>query len=126
MDCALRTSLQPHPTRSHQPSTHADHLDGDVEQLVAVEQPAHPIVEAGPVRLERFDHRLAEPVTTPTCIEIVKPQCFVLGLVGFLILGTIMGQNPSWVQWGWVLLWAIWGGAVGAAMAAYATPVEEF
>ncbi len=38
---------------------------------------------------------------------------FLLGVIGFLILGTITGQDPAWVQWGWTLLWAIWGGAVG-------------
>lgn len=49
---------------------------------------------------------------------------FLLGVIGFLILGSIVGQDPAWVQWGWVVLWAIWGGACGAAMAAYARPEE--
>jgi hypothetical protein len=48
----------------------------------------------------------------------------ILGVIGFLLLGTFVGQNPAWVQWGWVLLWAIWGGACGAAMSAYAKPQE--
>ena len=47
---------------------------------------------------------------------------FLLGLIAFLIMGSVVGQDPAWVQWGWVVLWAIWGGAAGAAMAAYAKP----
>jgi hypothetical protein len=50
---------------------------------------------------------------------------FLLGVIGFWILGSIVGQDPAWVQWGWVVLWALWGGAVGAAMAAYASSSES-
>ena len=50
---------------------------------------------------------------------------FILGLIVFLIVGTIAGQNPVWVTPGFVLLWAVWGGTCGAAMDAYAKPEEE-
>lgn len=43
----------------------------------------------------------------------------ILGIVVFLIAATIMGQDPSWITTGFTLLWAIWGGTVGAAMAAW-------
>ncbi len=43
----------------------------------------------------------------------------VLGVVVFFVLATIMGQNPSWVGLGWVMLWAVWGGSCGAAMTAW-------
>ena len=49
---------------------------------------------------------------------------FIIGVAGFLILATITGQNPAWLQWGWVLLWALWGGACGWAMSAWAKPEE--
>ena len=50
---------------------------------------------------------------------------FLLGVIVFLIAGTITGQNPAWVQWGWVLMWAVWGGACGWAMSAWGKPEEE-
>ena len=43
----------------------------------------------------------------------------ILGIVVFLIAATAMGQNPSWIGTGFTLLWAVWGGTVGAAMAAW-------
>jgi hypothetical protein len=43
----------------------------------------------------------------------------ILGFVAFLILGSIMGQDPSWVMIGWTVMWAIWGAACGAAMVAW-------
>lgn len=39
-----------------------------------------------------------------------------LGVAVFFILATIMGQNPSWVGFGFVLFCAVWGGACGALM----------
>jgi hypothetical protein len=42
----------------------------------------------------------------------------VLGLVVFWIRGSAMGQDPAWFVWGVTLLFAVWGGACGAAMAA--------
>jgi hypothetical protein len=44
----------------------------------------------------------------------------VLGVIVFFVLATVMGQNPSWVGLGWVMLWAVWGGSCGAAMVAWA------
>lgn len=49
----------------------------------------------------------------------------ILGIVVFLIVGSIMGQDPSWVMTGFTLLWAVWGGVVGAAMAAWGVPQFE-
>jgi hypothetical protein len=43
----------------------------------------------------------------------------ILGIVVFLIAASVMGQNPSWIATGFTLLWAVWGGTVGAAMAAW-------
>jgi len=40
----------------------------------------------------------------------------VLGITVFFILATIMGQNPSWVGFGFVLLCAVWGGTCAALM----------
>lgn len=40
----------------------------------------------------------------------------VLGITVFFILATIMGQNPSWVGLGFVLLCAVWGGTCAALM----------
>jgi hypothetical protein len=44
----------------------------------------------------------------------------VLGVAVFFLLATVMGQNPSWVGFGYVMAFSIWGGTVGAAMAASA------
>ncbi len=41
----------------------------------------------------------------------------VLGVAVFFLLATIMGQNPSWVGFGYVMAFSVWGGTVGAAMA---------
>ncbi len=41
----------------------------------------------------------------------------VLGIVVFLLLGGIMGQDPSWVGFGTVMALSVWGGTVGAGMA---------
>jgi hypothetical protein len=46
----------------------------------------------------------------------------ILGIVVFLLAATVMGQNPGWISTGFTLLWAIWGGTVGAAMAAWGEP----
>jgi hypothetical protein len=43
----------------------------------------------------------------------------VLGIVVFLIIGTAFGQDPIWFGTGFTLLWAVWGGSVGAAMTAW-------
>lgn len=42
---------------------------------------------------------------------------FILGVVVWLIIATIMGQTTTWVGFASVVGWAVWGGAVGAAMA---------
>lgn len=41
----------------------------------------------------------------------------VLGVAVFLILGTLMGQDPIWFYPGLTIGFAVWGGTVGAAMA---------
>jgi hypothetical protein len=46
----------------------------------------------------------------------------ILGVVVFLIAASVMGQNPGWIGTGFVLLWAVWGGTVGTAMAAWGEP----
>lgn len=43
----------------------------------------------------------------------------ILGAVVLLIAASTMGSNPSWIATGFVLLWAVWGGACGAAMVAW-------
>jgi hypothetical protein len=43
----------------------------------------------------------------------------ILGIVVFLIAASAMGQNPTWIGAGFVLLWSVWGGTVGTAMAAW-------
>ena len=43
----------------------------------------------------------------------------ILGIAVFLIVASMMGQNPSWIGTGFVLLWAVWGGTVGAALTAW-------
>lgn len=45
----------------------------------------------------------------------------VLGVAVFFLLATIMGQDPGWVGFGYVMAYAVWGGTVGAAMAASAS-----
>jgi hypothetical protein len=44
----------------------------------------------------------------------------ILGWAVFLILGSIMGQDPSWFPLGFTLAVAVWGGAMGAMMTAWA------
>jgi len=44
----------------------------------------------------------------------------VLAIVVFFILANTMGQNPTWITTGVVFLFAVWGGTMGAAMAAWA------
>jgi hypothetical protein len=46
----------------------------------------------------------------------------ILGVVVLLIAASAMGQNPGWIGTGFVLLWAVWGGTVGTAMAAWGEP----
>lgn len=41
---------------------------------------------------------------------------FVAGAAVWLIIGTLFGQNPTWVGPGWVVGWAVWGALSGAAM----------
>ncbi len=41
----------------------------------------------------------------------------VLGVAVFFLLATVMGQDPSWVGFGYVMAYSVWGGTVGAAMA---------
>lgn len=42
---------------------------------------------------------------------------FILGIVGFFVIGLMIGQDPAWVGFGWAMLWGLWGGAVAAFMA---------
>ena len=49
----------------------------------------------------------------------------VLGIIAFLILGSIMGQDPIWVLPGFTLLWAVWGGVCGGAMDAWGNDTAE-
>jgi hypothetical protein len=42
----------------------------------------------------------------------------LLGIAVFLIVGRIMGQDPNWMPFAFVLWWAVWGGTCGAVMAA--------
>ena len=44
-----------------------------------------------------------------------------LGIAVMLLVATAMGQNPGWIGFGFVLLWAIWGGACGALMTLWRT-----
>ena len=46
----------------------------------------------------------------------------ILGIVIFLITATVMGQDPSWISAGFILLWSFWGGTVGTAMSAWGEP----
>lgn len=41
---------------------------------------------------------------------------FILGVIGFFIIGLMIGQDPAWVGFGWAMLWALWGGTVAAFM----------
>jgi hypothetical protein len=43
----------------------------------------------------------------------------ILGIVVFLVLGAVMGQDPAWFGFGVIMLWSVWGGTAGAAMAAW-------
>lgn len=45
----------------------------------------------------------------------------ILGLAVFFGMATVMGQDPSWFTAGFVLLFAVWGGAAGAFMTAWAS-----
>lgn len=47
---------------------------------------------------------------------------FILGMVVFLILGSLAGQDPAWVIWGFTLWCAVWGAAIGWAMVAWGEP----
>ncbi len=49
---------------------------------------------------------------------------FILGVIVLLLVGTVAGQNPSWISTGFVLCCAVWGGTVGTAMAAWGNPDE--
>jgi hypothetical protein len=49
----------------------------------------------------------------------------ILGIVVLLIVASVMGQNPGWISTGFILLWAVWGGTCGAAMAAWGDPYVE-
>ncbi len=41
----------------------------------------------------------------------------ILATVVFLLIATMMGQNPTWLSLGFTLLCAVWGGVCGAFMA---------
>lgn len=43
----------------------------------------------------------------------------ILAGIVFLLVATAMGQDPSWLGTGIILLVAVWGGTVGAAMSAW-------
>lgn len=43
----------------------------------------------------------------------------ILAGIVFLVIATVMGQDPSWLGMGVILLVAVWGGATGAAMSAW-------
>ncbi len=43
----------------------------------------------------------------------------ILAGIVFLLVATAMGQDPSWISLGVILLVAVWGGTVGAAMSAW-------
>lgn len=43
----------------------------------------------------------------------------ILAGIVFLLVATAMGQDPSWLGIGIILLLAVWGGTVGAAMSAW-------
>lgn len=44
---------------------------------------------------------------------------FILGLAVLLIAASSLGQDPSWIGLGFVLLWSVWGGTAGAIMTAW-------
>ncbi|MCB0089351.1 MAG: hypothetical protein KDE54_15695 [Caldilineaceae bacterium] len=44
----------------------------------------------------------------------------ILGAIVMLVVANAMGQDPSWLGLGIVLLLAVWGGSCSAAMAAWA------
>lgn len=44
----------------------------------------------------------------------------ILGAVVFFGMATVMGQDPSWFGAGVILTFAVWGGACGAIMTAWA------
>lgn len=44
----------------------------------------------------------------------------VLAFAVFAILANVMGQNPNWIATGFIFLFAVWGGTMGAAMSAWA------
>ncbi len=41
---------------------------------------------------------------------------FILGIVVFFVIGSTIGQDPSWVGFGWAMLWAFWGATSAAFM----------
>ena len=46
----------------------------------------------------------------------------ILGIVVFLSLGSLMGQDLSWFGFGFIMGWAVWGGTAGAIMSAWGNP----
>lgn len=44
----------------------------------------------------------------------------LLGAIVFLLVANAMGQNPSWLGTGVILMMSVWGGSAGTAMAAWA------
>ena len=46
----------------------------------------------------------------------------VLGLVVFLIIATVMGQDPAFFPFAFTLYSAVWAGALGAMMTAWQEP----
>ncbi len=47
---------------------------------------------------------------------------FFLGLAVMLLIATFMGQDPAWIGFGFVMLWAVWGGTCGAMMTYWRKP----
>lgn len=43
----------------------------------------------------------------------------LLAAIVWIIIGLLIGQNPSWVKAGEVFFWSIWGGTCGAALSAW-------
>ena len=47
----------------------------------------------------------------------------VLGLVVFLIIATVMGQDPAFFPFAFTMFCAVWAGAMGAMMTAWREPI---
>ncbi len=49
----------------------------------------------------------------------------ILAIIVFLLMGATMGQDPSWFSFGFIVLMAVWGGALGAAMVTWGRYTED-